>query len=80
MSAPKFRPESRIRIREDGDCGPLIPRGRPRTGRVIHFDGPQRAAGMEDPPDLPEIDFYTVTLDDGSLESIPENCLEALGK
>lgn len=78
MSAPKFRPESRIRIREDEDCGPLIRRGRPRTGRVTHFDGPQRTAGMGDIPDLPEIDYYTVTLDDGSSESIPENCLEPL--
>ncbi len=78
MSAPKFRPESRIRIREDGDCGPLIPRGRPRTGRVTRFDGPQRAAGMGDVGDLPKVNFYAVQMDDGTEESIPENCLAPL--
>ena len=79
MDAPKFRPESRIRIREDGDCRTLIARGRVRTGTIRYPDGPQLSPlEMGDVGDLPKVNFYTVQMDDGTEESIPENCLAPL--
>jgi len=78
---PKFQAGDKVRVSEDNHCRTLIRHGKPRTGVVISYAGPQAPATFVAQGGTitgPSVLHYLVKMDEGAEESIPERCLESL--